>query len=218
MSEAFGEPVPQPAHAVTPPEPAPVVTAPVARTTHELVEEMNSMLRMQVLVAPIIKHADDSSPGQAFTQRKGHERAQRRRRELPPTEWEVCLFEGGRMPVPKGQAGSKLAETLNSCIQEAAKPYLEALTTRARSLLDTTPLQLEQGKALADVIWWIGQIREFQVLCSGGSVLPKRGGFRTNDKLKAEAFAAEVNAMLRQHTDGPIAALRAEISERLKNV
>lgn len=208
----MNDPVSEPAHAVTPPEPVPVVLVktrqPADVPTLELVEQLNSLLRMKVLVEPVRKHEEV---------RDHKDRVRRHSRPLPVTEWDIHIFEGGRIPVPAALDGPLLADQINAQLALAIRPFIQAQVALALSLLaEGAAPTLEASKQVAECARSIDELRKLTVMYSNGAVVARRCAFRATDLNRATAFERSVNDLFHLYTGSQVTALRAIIAERFK--
>ena len=210
----MNDPVSEPAHAVTPPEPVPVVqaAAPEPLPLTHLIDQMNTLLRMQATVDPVKRVEHDPEPG------KEGRHARRRHRELPPKEWIVALFEGGRLPVPKGSSGSEYCQYVNAMFEQAKRPRADALTALLREHL-MAGVTLQAGKRMYDVACERQNLVNFGLMSTtvdGQSCLvAKRVALRFDALAPAKEFADAINASLLVQVGSRVDALRAAIIARL---
>jgi hypothetical protein len=174
----------------------------------ELVEQMNSLLRMKVVVEPVRKHEE-------IRDHKG--RVERRaRRELPVNEWDIHIFEGGRIQVPPGVDGEAMAREINHALAEAIRPFVAAQVSLALASLGGGEQKLEDGKRVQGCLVAIDGLRNIEVMCSGGVIVPRRAAFRAIDLARATAFERAINDVFTSRTAPQVVALRVIIVERLK--
>jgi hypothetical protein len=229
----MNDPIAEPAHAVTPavptpvvpPGPAPVIAAakPALReyTVSDVVDLLNTLLRFQAVVVPVRRGHEDAS-----AHRGPNERVRRDRREKPPEEWLVQIFAGGSLRVPVGRDSETFAKEVTSAMQVVCQRRQQEAATKAIEILsiatESPEMALLYGKKVEALVQLGASFARFGVIVYGnekyGAMLaPRQAEVRYTSLAEAKAFAAELNAVISGFAADQIATTKALLITGLKS-
>lgn len=220
----MNDPVDQPAHAVTSAEPVPVVqvakASPRERTINDLAELLNTLLRFHATVVPV-RRGSESVDVHGGPQT----RVRRERREKPPEEWIVQIFNGGSLLVPEGWEPADFSHGMTSAIQGVCEPRQREVASAAIALLTANELSPEKalatGKRVAALIESGTQFSRFGTKPYkneqfGYMLCARQAEVRYRNATHAQAFAQELNSVIGGVAAPQIDQIKAAMVEQLR--